>query len=500
MKTSVRRILGSAVALVILASPLRATWSIIVANLETREVGIGSATCLGSADMKATLAVIVPARGAAQFQSGGDLGNNRPRVFNWLNRGRTAHFIMERILADDPNIGMEQIGIVDMFGNARTHTGRGSGPWAGGATGRIGSLVYAIQGNVMVGEEIITDSIAALTDTPGDLSQKLMAAMEAIRAVGGDKRCNVFGKSAHVAYMAIARVGDDPGDHSDGWADGDHWMDLEFLGGVQSQDPVLKLQRRYNRFRRELRGHPDQIHTRTHMEPPSIEPNSSSVASLVITLRDIDIERIHAGGHGVTIRHHSSSDGVSTIGSVLDHGDGTYSVSLQAGLQEGRDVFEVVIDDGVRPVTLFPYPVLEVESHSLRLEQPSLSGRNPEPLTLVLDGGRALGQREFLLLAGASGSRPGLSLAEQHIPLNPDLLSLGAFGLRLFRLPPEQGGGEPIPTPGTGRLDECGRAHLVFDPEGLDLRPLIGGELSFSWFTLSPTDFVSPPVRAQVLD
>ena len=50
--------------------------------------------------------------------------------------------------------------------------------------------MYAIQGNILMGSPVILDVETALRNTPGDLSQKVMAAMEAARDMGGDGRCS----------------------------------------------------------------------------------------------------------------------------------------------------------------------------------------------------------------------------------------------------------------------------------------------------------------------
>ena len=59
----------------------------------------------------------------------------------------------------------------------------------------IGDIVYAVQGNVLTGPAVITAAEQAIRTTPGDLAEKLMAAMEASRFFGGDGRCSCNGNS-----------------------------------------------------------------------------------------------------------------------------------------------------------------------------------------------------------------------------------------------------------------------------------------------------------------
>jgi len=62
-------------------------------------------------------------------------------------------------------------------------------------------------------------------------------------------------------------------------------------------------------------------------------------------------------GHGVpsfTVEHAPDSDQVTTIGPIVDVGDGSYTVTLTETGQLGVDVFLITADDGIRPVVLPP--------------------------------------------------------------------------------------------------------------------------------------------------
>ena len=51
----------------------------------------------------------------------------------------------------------------------------GAGGWAGGVVGQSGTLRYAIQGNVLTGQPVVTEAELAIQNTPGTLADKLMA-------------------------------------------------------------------------------------------------------------------------------------------------------------------------------------------------------------------------------------------------------------------------------------------------------------------------------------
>jgi uncharacterized Ntn-hydrolase superfamily protein len=102
-----------------------------------------------------------------------------------LARGDDAEHALAAALAGDPDADLRQIGVVDAHGRAASCTGNDCTPWAGHITGDG----FAAQGNMLVGGE----TVAALAETfaarAGDeLAERLLAALEAGQAAGGDKR------------------------------------------------------------------------------------------------------------------------------------------------------------------------------------------------------------------------------------------------------------------------------------------------------------------------
>jgi uncharacterized Ntn-hydrolase superfamily protein len=75
---------------------------------------------------------------------------------------------------------------VDAEGRAATHTGTDCLPWAGGVTGPG----YAVQGNVLVGEEVVEEMQRAFveSDPKASLARRLLAALTAGDDIGGDRR------------------------------------------------------------------------------------------------------------------------------------------------------------------------------------------------------------------------------------------------------------------------------------------------------------------------
>ena len=212
------------------AGQASATWSILLVDLRTGEIAIGSATCLANFDLRANTPVLIPGVGGAAAQSFVDTtGQNRTLIRDGLAEGLTTEQILANLSSFDPGHQSRQYGIVSVHGGVTTFTGTGAGEYRGGVTGVLvgagiggGDIAYAIQGNVLTGDPVISQALAAVTNTPGDLAEKLMAGMEAARAMGGDGRCSCmtgaptacgsppasFEKSAHIGYMLVARAGD----------------------------------------------------------------------------------------------------------------------------------------------------------------------------------------------------------------------------------------------------------------------------------------------------
>jgi hypothetical protein len=206
----------------------------IVIDTRTGEVAVGSCTCLTGLDLQALTPVLLTGVGAAAAQSAGDsTQQNRTFIRDGLATGVSPPDIITGLsVFDDENHQSRQYGIANVLGQTATFTGSEDGAWAGGQTGsfnytyagQTGTIVYAVQGNVLTGEPVVQMAVDALHNTDGDLPARFMAAMQAARSMGGDGRCScpggvttcgspppTFTKSAHIGYMLVARAGDKNG-------------------------------------------------------------------------------------------------------------------------------------------------------------------------------------------------------------------------------------------------------------------------------------------------
>ena len=102
-----------------------------------------------------------------------------------LAAGWMASEALEAVLRRDPLHEVRQLGIVDVQGRNAVHTGSQCPAWAGHRTGRG----YTVQGNTLTGEGTIAAMAEAFEADPGaDLPERLMRALEAGQAAGGDRR------------------------------------------------------------------------------------------------------------------------------------------------------------------------------------------------------------------------------------------------------------------------------------------------------------------------
>ena len=103
-----------------------------------------------------------------------------------LRHGRRAQLTLDSLVATDDKRESRQVGVVDAAGAAATFTGSECNPWAGGVTGDG----YAIQGNILVGAEVVAAMEQAWIGSGPDepLARRLLAGLIAGDDAGGDSR------------------------------------------------------------------------------------------------------------------------------------------------------------------------------------------------------------------------------------------------------------------------------------------------------------------------
>lgn len=496
------RFLPALLGLLLLAVPSSATWSIVCVDMRTREVGVASATCLTNFDLREGVPVIRVGQGAAAAQSVLDVfGNNKLLIFTSLrDELLTPAEILAALDAQDGQHQQRQYGIVNFVGDPATFTGRRDGDAATGVAGTIGDLRYAIQGNVLTGDEVVFAAEAAFRATKGDMGQRMLAAMQAARALGGDGRCSCnanaptscgvpppnFRKSAHVGVMIVARVGDTNGGctANRGCATGDYYLNLNVRGGVAAPDPVETLGKRYDTWRRHLAGRPDAITSRV-LSNKALPADGMTERTIVLELRDVEDVPLTRGGTLVEVVP-LDAGGEVQLGPVTDLGNGRYAFTVRSGAQAGVERFSVEVTDPSPSdpsdvVTATLYPPLEVHTVDLALfaEEDTLSSHAGGRFAFVVNRpDRA--QEPFLLAARldpAGAPVPGLPASGWlPIPVSP-----------FFPARPS-------------RLDARGHAAAGLDVPPDALRAFVGARIEVRAFLLGGgTVEATPPATVDVL-
>jgi uncharacterized Ntn-hydrolase superfamily protein len=154
-----------------------------------------------------------------------------PRGLDLLAKGVEPQAVLAELLAKDEARETRQVGVIDMKGRAAAHTGKQNGAWAGSRQGRN----YTVQANIMVGPEVVEAVATHFESTEGTgapLAERMILAMEAGQAKGGDRRWG----SLQSAAIKIA----DPNDPGRG---GD-FISLAIEVG-EHPEPVAELKRIY---------------------------------------------------------------------------------------------------------------------------------------------------------------------------------------------------------------------------------------------------------------
>ncbi len=485
----------------------RATWSIVVVDPATGEVGVAGATCVNNIDLEKFLPAIRVGKGAGVTQALiNNSASNKIIIFAELEKGTPPAQILQMIQASDPNVQTRQIGIADMTGAAVTFTGTSTSQWAGGVTGQVGSITYAIQGNILTGAPVVQMAEQALVQTQGDLADRLMAAMLAARSMGGDGRCSCsktaptscgspppqFTKSAHVGFMILTRIGDTDGvcTAQTGCATGSYYMNLNVKGNqFKERDPVLQLLEQFKDWRTFWTGRPDHIKTDVFVSNKVLPADGQSQGTITINPRDWTGAALGKPGLVVQASLEPGGAGAVQLGAPVHIGQGVYQVPYTATSVQGADTVRITVDDGKGAVTLFPLvKLVTADPVFLTSTVTSISTALGDDIPLALNGGPGLAGHDYVVLISLSGTQPPTSFGNVTIPLANDPVVGWSFAFC----------NSSVLQNTCGTLDAQGaaQAKVVLNPG--DLAPIVGQTLTFAAVTLNPVDYASAPVAVAV--
>ena len=107
-----------------------------------------------------------------------------PDGLQLMESGITAVDALKTLTSKDEGEAVRQVGMIDIKGNVAAHTGSRCIKYAGHIVGEN----YSVQANMMANGTVPKAMAVAFEETKGDLADRMMAALEAAEAEGGDIR------------------------------------------------------------------------------------------------------------------------------------------------------------------------------------------------------------------------------------------------------------------------------------------------------------------------
>ena len=181
------------------------TFSIVAVNPATGEVGSAGASCIAGSII---ISDIHPGVGAIHTQSYWNQ-SNQDSASSLMDLGYSPEEIIDWLIENDAqnNPSIRQYGIIDLIDDGRSagFTGENCFDYKNHILGQT----YAIQGNILLGQEILDSMEIAFTSTYGTLDEKLIAALLAANVPGADTRCLPYGTPALSAFIRMAKSEDE---------------------------------------------------------------------------------------------------------------------------------------------------------------------------------------------------------------------------------------------------------------------------------------------------
>jgi len=157
------------------------TFSIVGIDRSAREIGIAVQSKFLS--VGAVVPFVCAGVGAIATQAFANTAYG-PRALALLAAGEKPEDVSQMLVRDDEGRDDRQFGIVAIDGHSATFTGTRCITWAGGIAGED----FAAQGNCLAGSEVVAALAQTFASAPGQLADRLVAALRAAQAQGGDKR------------------------------------------------------------------------------------------------------------------------------------------------------------------------------------------------------------------------------------------------------------------------------------------------------------------------
>jgi uncharacterized Ntn-hydrolase superfamily protein len=217
-----------------------ATWSIVAVDPKTKEVGIAGASCT---DFVFGIAGVAPGKGVIVAQAMSNMAAKRLGV-KMLLEGASPQEIIAAITKPefDLNFSLQQYGIAALGfeSSPAAYTGVDTDDWKGA----VKDYGVSVQGNILTDAQVVSNVLAAFKaaskNSKMSLADRLIAALEAGAANGGDRRCGQ--QRARSAFIIVARPTDDVQAP---------YLRINILGQEEGgANPIRLLRRKFDEWRR----------------------------------------------------------------------------------------------------------------------------------------------------------------------------------------------------------------------------------------------------------
>jgi uncharacterized Ntn-hydrolase superfamily protein len=220
------------------------TFSIIAVDSITGEVGAAGATCVDGISQWGGIQLlnkIISGKGGVNAQAWICLSPhiNLDNAITQMEDGLSPQEIIDWLIANDAcfsqnfNPEYRQYGVVDFDANGSPRTAAFTGTNADDFKGHRVGADYAIQGNILLGAEVLDGMENGFNNTSGSLAQKLMGAMQGANMPGADQRCLARGTSSTSAFLRVYQPTDDVNDP---------YLELSILEMPFGEEPIDSLQ------------------------------------------------------------------------------------------------------------------------------------------------------------------------------------------------------------------------------------------------------------------
>ena len=211
------------------------TFSIVAVDLENGLVGSAGASCIAGSII---ISDIHPGVGAIHTQSYWS-GYNQIMASDMMDLGLSPEEIIDYIVENDVsnNPSIRQYGIIDLYEGGRSAAFTGSNCMD--FKGHVLGPNYAIQGNILLDENVLLSMEESFNQTVGTFTDKLMAALQGANIPGADSRCLSNNTSSLSAFIRVAKPLDE---------ENDYYLDLNVNNTTNENEPIDLLQELYNQW------------------------------------------------------------------------------------------------------------------------------------------------------------------------------------------------------------------------------------------------------------